>query len=560
MPTENGQRRTENVLRRSILPLVGIVVLACARPTPHDAGFPPIDAAAILAHTKVLSSDEYEGRAPGTRGEDLTVGYLVEQFTRAGLQPGNPDGTWLQAVPLVGITPDPSATLTWRRAGHQRVLRFKDDFVAWTKRMVETSSLDRSELVFVGYGVQAPEFQWDDIKGARLAGKTLVFLVGDPPVADAARPGALDPAVFGGQAMTYYGRWSYKFEQAQRLGAAGALIVHETAPAGYAFSVVQTKTGEQLAIASPDRNMGRAAVEGWLTLDQSKALFEMAGLDFDQLKAAAASRQFAPIPLGVTASLTLHNRLRTVESHNVVGRVPGSDDRLKAEHVIYSAHWDGLGVGPEVGGERICHGAKDNAVAVGGLIEIARAFAALPQKPRRSVLFLAVTAEEQLLLGSEYYATNPLYPIGQAVANINLEMLNVHGPTRDLTVIGLGQSELDGYARDVAALQGRTLRADPEPERGMYYRSDHFSFARRGVPAFEPDEGADFVGKPTGYGLQVRQAFYATDYHKPADTVKPDWNLSGGVADLQVDWLVGYRVAQAGSRPRWNPGAEFGPK
>jgi Zn-dependent M28 family amino/carboxypeptidase len=536
-----------------------LVLTACACSAPPPV-FPAIDAAAIVEHAKVLSADEFEGRAPGTRGEDLTVRYLVEQFKRAGLQPGNPNGSWLQPVPLVGITPDPSATLVFRRGGRERVLRFKDDFVAWTKRMVDTSAVDRSELVFVGYGVQAPEFHWDDIKGADLRGKTLVFLVGDPPVPDPAKPGALDPASFGGPAMTYYGRWSYKFEQAQRLGAAGALIVHETGPAGYAFSVVQAKTGEQLDIARPDRNMSRAAIEGWLTLEQSKALFAMAGRDLDAQKAQAATREFAPVPLGVTVSLALRNTLRNVESHNVVGRVEGSDERLRGEHVIYSAHWDGLGVGPEVGGERICHGAKDNAVAVGGLIEVARAFAALGEKPKRSVLFLAVTAEEQLLLGSEYYAANPLYPIASTVANINLEMLNVHGPTRDLTVIGLGQSELDDYAREAAARQGRSLRADPEPERGMYYRSDHFSFARRGVPAFEPDEGADFVGKPGGYGLQVRQAFYATDYHKPADRVKPDWDLSGGVADLQADWFVGYQVAQAASRPRWKPGAEFGPR
>jgi Zn-dependent M28 family amino/carboxypeptidase len=231
---------------------------------------------------------------------------------------------------------------------------------------------------------------------------------------------------------------------------------------------------------------------------------------------------------------------------------------LRAELVIYSAHWDGLGIGPEVNGERICHGAKDNAVAVGGMIEIARAFAALPVKPKRSVLFLAVTAEEQLLLGSEYYAANPLYPLARAVANINLEMLNVHGATRDLTVIGLGQSDLDDYAKEAAARQGRTLRADPEPERGMYYRSDHFSFARQGVPAFEPDEGAEFIGKPPGFGLEARRAFYTNDYHKPADKVKPDWDLSGGVQDLEIDWLVGYQVAQAAGRPKWKAGAEFG--
>jgi len=549
-------------IQSRVLPaLFGVLLLAACASTPApvaEPAFPAIDGQAVIAHARVLSSDEFEGRAPGTRGEELTVSYLVDQFRRAGLAPGNPDGSWVQQVPLVGITPDPAVTLTLRKGREARTLRFKDDFVAWTKRAVETVSLDRSELVFVGYGVQAPEFAWDDYKGADLRGKTLVFLIGDPPVPDPADASRLDPATFGGRAMAYCGRWSYKFEMAQKMGAAGALIVHETEAAGYPFSVVQTKTAEQLDIARPDRNMARAAAEGWITLAQSRALFALAGHDLEELRRRALTREFRPVPLGVTATMTLRNTLRDVASRNVVGRVEGSDEKLRAEHVIYSSHWDGLGIGPEVNGERICHGAKDNAVAVGGLIEIGRAFAALPVKPKRSVLFLAVTAEEQLLLGSEFYASNPLYPLSQAVANINLEMLNVHGRTRDLTVIGLGQSDLDDYASDAAARQGRTLRSDPEPERGMYYRSDHFSFVRHGVPAFEPDEGADFIGKPPGFGLEARRAFYATDYHKPTDRVKPGWDLSGGVEDLQVDWLVGYRVAQAAARPRWKAGAEFG--
>lgn len=541
--------------------LAALALAACARPAPpSDPDFPRIDGQAIVAHARVLSSDEYEGRLPGTRGEEFSVRYLAGQFARAGLTPGNPDGTWFQRVPLVGITPDPRASLTFRKGAAARTLRFKDDVVAWTKRVAETVTLDNSELVFVGYGVQAPEFGWDDYKGLDLRGKTAVFLVGDPPVPDAADPAKLDPGIFGGPAMTYYGRWSYKFEMAQKMGAAGALIVHETAQAGYPFSVVQVKTGEQLDIARPDRNMSRAAIEGWVTLDQAKALFAMAGQDFDALHRRAVTRDFTPVPLGVKASMTLHNTLRTVDSRNVIGKVEGSDPELRNEYVIYSAHWDGLGIGPEVNGERICHGAKDNGVAVGGLIEIGRAFAALPVKPKRTLLFLAVTAEEQLLLGSEYYAANPLYPLARTVANINLEMLNVHGRTRDLTVVGLGQSDLDDEARHVAARQKRTLRPDPEPERGMYYRSDHFSFVRHGVPAFEPDEGADFIGKPPGFGIEARNAFYANDYHKPGDRVKPDWDLSGGVEDLQLDWMVGWRVANAAGRPRWKPGAEFAPK
>lgn len=432
--------------------------------------------------------------------------------------------------------------------------------MAWTKRAVESVGLDRSELVFVGYGVQAPEFQWDDYKGADLRGKTLVFLIGDPPVPDPTDPTRLDPKTFGGPAMTYYGRWTYKFEMAQRMGAAGALIVHETGPAGYAYSVVQVKTGEQFDIARPDDNLTRAAIEGWLPLEQARALFRMAGQDFEALKARAVTRAFTPVPLGVRASITLRNHLRRVPSRNVIGRIDGSDPTLRGEYVLYTAHWDHFGRGVPLAGDPVYHGAVDNAVGVAGLLEIARCFAALRPPPRRTMLFLSVTAEEQLMLGSEFYAANPLYPLARTSAVINLEMLNVHGRTRDLTVVGLGESELDDYARQAAAEQGRFIKPDPEPERGMYYRSDHFSFVRRGVPAFEPDHGDEYVGKPAGFGREVRRDFFANLYHKPSDTVKPDWDLSGGVQDLQLYWMVGYRVAQAATQPAWTPGAEFGPR
>jgi Zn-dependent M28 family amino/carboxypeptidase len=286
-------------------------------------------------------------------------------------------------------------------------------------------------------------------------------------------------------------------------------------------------------------------------------LFAMAGKDFDGEKARAATREFRPVPLGVTASVRLKNRLRTVVSHNVVARVEGGDRARGDECVLFTSHWDAFGIGAPVNGDPVYHGAVDNAVAVAGLLEIARAFAALPTPPRRSIVFAAVTAEEQLMLGSEYYAANPVCPLDKTLAVVNLEMLNVHGRTSDLTVIGLGQSDLDDYARAIATEQGRWLKPDPEPERGMYYRSDHFSFVRRGVPAFEPDHGDDFIGKPAGYGRQVRDEFFTTLYHKPTDTVKPDWDLSGGVQDLQFYWMMGYRVAQADEFPRWKAGAEF---
>lgn len=522
------------------------------------ATLPAIDANAVLQHAMTLSSDRFEGRAPGTKGEELTVTYIADQFRKFGLKPGAPADSYFQNVPLVGITPDPATAMTVTKDGAQALrLAFKDDIVAWTKRSVPTVELGNSEMVFVGYGVQAPEFSWDDYKVLDVRGKTLVMLVGDPPVADRANPAELDPKMFGGKAMTYYGRWTYKFEIAQKLGAAAALIVHETGPAGYPFSVVQVKTGEQFDIAQPDGNMTRPAIEGWIRLEQVRKLFALAGRDFDALKKQAATLEFKPVSLGLNASMRLVNKIRTLASRNVIGRVEGSDPALKHEYVLYTAHWDHFGIGAPLNGDPVYHGALDNAVAVGGLLELARTFAALPTAPKRSILFLAVTSEEQLMLGSEYYATHPIYPLEKTLAEINLEMLNVHGKTRDLTVIGLGASDLDDYARVAAAEQGRVLKPDPEPERGMYYRSDHFSLARQGVPAFEPDHGDDYIGKPAGYGLEVRKDFFANLYHKPTDTVKPDWDLSGGAQDLQLFGTIGYRVAQADTYPQWKPGAEF---
>ncbi|RPJ82028.1 MAG: peptidase M28, partial [Acidobacteria bacterium] len=306
---------------------------------------PAIDGQAVLEHTKVLASDEFEGRKPGTKGEELTVSYIVEEFKKAGVEPGNPDGTFLQNVPLVGIQADPNTSLVFRKGGKQQRLRFRDDVVAWTKRVTESVSLDRSDLVFVGYGVQAPEFQWDDYKGVDLKGKTMVVLINDPPVPDTSNASGLDPKVFGGKAMTYYGRWSYKYEMGEKMGAAGVLIVHETEPAAYPFAVVQGRVAEQFDLVAPDKNMRRPAVEGWITLDRAKDLFALGGQDFEAMKKAAVSREFKPVPLGVTASMTIRNTIRTIDSRNVAGKVTGSDPALKDEYVIYTSHWDHFGIG-----------------------------------------------------------------------------------------------------------------------------------------------------------------------------------------------------------------------
>jgi Zn-dependent M28 family amino/carboxypeptidase len=517
---------------------------------------PAIDVDKVLAHTKVLSSDALEGRAPGTKGEDETVQYIEEQFRKVGLKPGNTDGTYVQKVPLVGITADP-APLVFSKGDQKTTLKWKDDVVAWTKHVDVHASITDSELIFVGYGVVAPEYNWDDYKGLDVTGKTLVMLVNDPPVPDPNDANELDPKTFGGKAMTYYGRWTYKYEIGAQKKAAAVLLVHETGPAGYPFEVVQSKVTEQFDLVTPDKNMSRVAIEGWMTLGRAKELLKMAGQDFDALKQQAATRDFKPVPLGVTATMALHNRLRTIDSRNVVGKLEGSDPSHKDEYVVYTAHWDHFGIGPEVNGDRIYHGAKDNAAGVAGLIEMARAFTKLPSPPKRSILFLSVTSEEQGLLGSQYYSVTPIYPLAKTLANINMDGMNVMGRTKDITLVGYGASDLDDYTAAAAAEQGRVIRPDPEPEKGFYYRSDHFNFAKQGVPALDPDEGIDYVGKPADFGRKVRDDYTEHRYHKPQDVITPEWDLSGAREDLRVFFAVGYRLAQADKFPEWKPGNEF---
>jgi Zn-dependent M28 family amino/carboxypeptidase len=512
---------------------------------------------ALMAHTKVLSSDEYGGRAPGTRGEELTVGYLVRQFKELGLKPGNTDGSYVQKVPLVGITAD-GAPLVVERGGQRVELAWGDDVVAWTKHVAERASIQDSEVVFVGYGVVAPEFDWDDYKGMDLKGKTLLMLVNDPPVRRSDASGELDPATFGGEAMTYYGRWTYKFEIGAEKGAAGVFIIHETGPAGYPFAVLQGgNLGEKFDLVTPDKNMGRAAIEGWVTVDQGRRLLKAAGLDFDTLKQQAATREFTPVPLGSRASMTLNNKLRTLESQNVVARIEGRDPQLRGEHVVYTAHWDHLGTAATGEGDRIFNGAKDNAAGTAGIVAIARAFTQLPEAPKRSILFLAVTAEEQGLLGSQYYSVAPIFPLAKTVANINVDAPNVYGRTSDLILVGAGASDLDDYVKDAAGEQGRIVRADPDAQLGYYYRSDHFNFAKQGVPALYVKEGHDYVGRPQSFGEQVRRNYTENDYHKPSDEVTPDWDLTGLREDLTVLFAVGYRLAEAARMPEWKPGNEF---
>ena len=532
------------------------VTAAPAPPIPV-ANLPKIEPQPILDRIKVLASDDFQGRAPGTAGEEKTVQYLENEFKKLGLKPGNTDGTYIQKVPLVGITGTPTTPLTISKGATKQVIKWRDEMVAWTKHVEDTAAITNSEMIFAGYGVEAPEFNWDDFKGVDVKGKTIVVLVNDPAVPDPSNPGKLDPKTFGGDAMTYYGRWTYKFEEGARKGAAGVLIVHEEGPAGYPFSVVQGNLGEKFDLVTPDKNAGRAAIEGWVTLDAARRIFKMAGQDFDALKKQAATREFKPVPLGLTASLGIKNTLRTIDSRNVVGKLEGSDPAHKDEYVVYSAHWDHFGIGTPVKGDKIYNGALDNASGVATVLEIARAFTQVQPAPKRSILFLMVTAEEQGLLGSEYYATNPIYPLDKTLANINVDGANQWGRTKDLTIIGLGASDLDDYIKAAAAEQQRTLRGDPEPEKGFYYRSDHFNFAKQGVPALDPDAGIEFVGKPPEYGKQKRDEYTEHDYHAPSDEVKPDWDLTGAADDAELLFAVGYRVANADKYPEWRAGNEF---
>lgn len=533
-------------------------IVACgADPTPDDperslaaasaAIAPGIDTELFLEEIKILASDEFGGRAPGSPGEALTISYLTDQFGALGLVPGNPDGTWVQAVPLVGITPQPGDALVVSTGNSPDTVTWVpgDDYVALTKHVVDEVEVD-AEFVFVGYGAVAPEYDWDDFGDVDVTGKILLFLVNDPPLDNA----------FGGSAMTYYGRWTYKHEIAAKMGAVGSLVIHETGPAGYPWEVIGSSPhGESFDLVAADNNLSRATMEGWVRRSTAESLFEMAGLDFEELKQQAADRSFQPVSLGVTGQTRIRNTLRTIDSQNFLAMLPGSD--APDEVVMYVAHWDHLGRDETLTGDKIFNGAADNATGTAALIELARAFTESDSPPRRSVLFLAVTAEEQGLLGSAYYGQSPVYPTANTVAALNMDVLNQWGRTRDLTVVGMGQSELDRYAEDVAGRLQRALVADPEPEKGFYYRSDHFSFAKVGIPAFYADPGIEYLEKPEGYGLLKREEYTANDYHAVTDEVKSDWDLSGAVEDLTFMFELGASLAATDDWPEWSTTSEF---
>lgn len=518
-------------------------------PAAPEVALQAIAADSLGTEIAVLAADSLEGRGPSTPGEAKTIRYLTESFQALGLEPGNGTG-WTQDVPLVSITASPEMALTVTGPDGTETLAYKTDFVATTEQVVEDISLEDSELVFVGYGAVAPEYGWDDYAGLDAAGKTVVILVNDPGYATE------DDSLFNGRTMTYYGRWTYKYEEAARQGAAGALIVHRTGPAGYPWAVVEGGwSGPQFGLADPG-DAPLVDVGGWITEDVARRMFERAGKSFDSLDAAAARPGFTPVPLGLTASIDIRNTIERSDSPNFIAMLPGAE--RPDEFVIYTAHWDHFGVDPSVEGEdKIFNGARDNASGTAGLIEIARAFKAAPEPPARSVVFLAVTAEEQGLLGSAFYAAHPVKPLARTVAVINMDALNTWGATRDITVVGLGNSELDDYAEAAARAQERTVIADPEPEKGYYYRSDHFEFAKQGVPALYTDPGIDMIEGGEAAGRAELEAYTNERYHKPNDEYDEDWDLSGAVQDLQFFFMVGWRLANEDSWPNWREGNEF---
>ncbi len=558
LPGEEKKRRArEKKMIRKSMAALSILFLCfgfsgCTRESEEqrlEMALASITAEDLAADIKILSSDEFEGRAPASKGEEKTIAFLEQEFQKLGLKPGNGQ-SFFQEIPMVVITADPSARLEVKDSRRSFSFACSDEFVAATQRVMEEVSLTDSEMVFAGYGIVAPEYNWNDYAGLDVRGKTAVVLINDPGFA------TQDPALFSGRTMTYYGRWTYKYEEAARQGASGIFIVHETEPAAYPWGVVQNGwTGPQFNLVAEDNNMSRCAVEGWLHLDTARQVFKGAGLDFDEIKVEASKPGFKPMPLGLKASLVLKNKIEKVTSRNVIAMVPGS--KRPDEFIIFTAHWDHFGRNPALEGDQIFNGARDNATGTAALVELAEAFRKLKQPPRRSIVLLALTGEEQGLLGSEYYATHPIFPTAKTVASINMDALNIYGRMKDITVIGYGLSELDGYIEAAAREQGRTVNPDPTPEKGSFFRSDHFPFAKQGIPAVYPSCGVDHIEHGREWTLARMEKYTAENYHKPSDEFDPNWDLSGAIDDLRLLFKVGYRLAMESTFPNWKEGTDY---
>ena len=510
----------------------------------------------LLAHIKILASDEFEGRAPGTKGEELSVKYISDQFKQMGLKPGNPDGSYVQEVPLAGIKSEPRMSFT---VGDKTTeLKYPDDFVASSARLQPEIKVNNSDLVFVGYGIVAPDYGWDDYKDANVRGKTILMLINDPAIPDPKDSSKLDGKMFKGKAMTYYGRWTYKYEIAAQKGAAAAVIIHETGPAAYPYSVVKTSWAkENYEIDAPNKNKDAIQVRSWITLDVAMKLLADCGQDFDGLKKSAITKEFRPVALNAKANIDIKQQIHSFKSHNVIGKLDGSDPKLQDEYVIYTAHWDHLGRHPELQGDQIFNGAIDNASGVASVIQLAAAFTKLNPLPKRSVLFMATTAEEAGLLGAKFYAEHPLYPLEKTLVDINIDTVNPWGKTRDIEDLSDNNSTLDDMLATAAKRNGRMMTPNRQPEKGSFYRADHFEFSKLGVPALYTGGGKDFIGKLADFGQQKKDDYTAHHYHQVSDEVNPEWDLSGAVQDTDLLFEVGYQVANADKFPEWKPGAEF---
>jgi Zn-dependent M28 family amino/carboxypeptidase len=500
-------------------------------------------------HVRVLASDDFQGRKPGTPGEDKTVSYLIENFHKLGLKPGN-NASYVQQVPLVQITASADATLTVTGAGGSRNLVFGKDMVIWTKRAVPEINVAHSEMIFVGYGIVAPEYSWNDYANLDVHGKTVVVLANDPGYA------SKDPTVFKGNAMTEYGRDAYKVEEAAGQGAEGVLLIHDTAAVGYGWNAVQaTWSGAQFELQAADGNAGRAAIEGWLQNDAARALFTAAGIEFARTAVAAAHPGFKAVPLGLRVDATIHNAIRAFNSQNVLAIWPGSKSH---EYVLYTAHWDSLGVDAARAGHNVFNGAVDDATGIAGLLALAQSFKrTIDPKPNRSIAFLATTAAQPDLLGSQYYVENPILPLREILAVINIDILINGGRSRDVSILGYGNSDLDDAVRAEALLQGREARPDPNPQFGLYFRSDSYSFAHRGVPVVYTQAGIDSAARGPVWGKAQIEDYFARRFRQPSDQYAADWDVGGAVTDLNLDYQLGIRIASSRRFPRWYPNSEF---
>jgi len=535
-----------------LLPFLFVSLLACHNASERNSravdslAFNRITEAGIISYVKDLSSDDFQGRKPFTDGEQKTITYLKNAFEQIGLVAGNGQN-FFQKVPMVEITSTPLPILTFKRESQAVHFKLLDEFVMGSRRVQPQIDVAQSEVVFAGFGIVAPEFHWNDYAGLDVKGKTVVVLVNDP--------GFYDNSLFKGKTMTYYGRWTYKYEEAARQGAAGVLIIHDTDAASYGWNVVRSGwSGPQLNLQTTDNGASRCAFEGWLSADAAKKLFTFAGISADVIE-QAKKPGFKPVDLQVTTGASIQQKTKKSTSNNVVAKIIGS--KRPDECIIYSAHWDHLGVGEAIAGDSIYNGAADNATGLAGLLEIAKAFKAAKTAPERSILFIALTGEEEGLLGSEHYATHPIFPLAKTVADINVDMLYPIGQTKDLIVTGLGQSEMDDYARRAAAKQKRTIKPDSNPSAGHFFRSDHFNFAKVGVPALYLGTGDDVIGQGEAFGLAQKADFNEHRYHQPADEFNETWKLDGMVEDLRLLFDVGYTLSMETSFPQWKEGSEF---